>query len=300
MALALAIVLFLTIALVLFSFGAAAYAPSSVLGSRLRSLGWQKNKAPEKPALKERLEQALDPFSRAIPLSPSEVSRTRRWLIQAGYRESRHLTVYMGSRLAMALFALLLVVAISGVDSPLLMVSVAAFGFFLPRFALKRMIKARQQRIKLGLPDALDLTVICVEAGLALDQALMRVGQDLHHAHPELSDEFHLVNLEMRAGKPRAEALRNLVERTGVDDIRALVGTLIQTDRFGTSISQALRVHSDSLRTERRQRAEEQAAKTTIKMVIPLVLFILPSIIFVTLGPAIIELIRTLAPVTGH
>jgi tight adherence protein C len=177
---------------------------------------------------------------------------------------------------------------------------VGAFGFFLPRFMLKRMIKARQQRIKLGLPDALDLTVICVEAGLALDQALMRVGTDLHHAHPELSDEFHLVNLEMRAGKPRAEALRNLVERTGVDDLRSLVGTLIQTDRFGTSIAQALRVHSDSLRTERRQRAEEQAAKTTIKMVIPLVLFVLPSIIFVTLGPAIIELIRTLAPVTGH
>jgi tight adherence protein C len=233
-------------------------------------------------------------------LSPSDVSRTRRWLIQAGYRETRHLTVYVGSRLAMAIFALALVIATSGFNSPILMVSVGAFGFFLPRFMLKRMIKGRQQRIKLGLPDALDLTVICVEAGLALDQALMRVGTDLHHAHPELSDEFHLVNLEMRAGKPRAEALRNLVERTGVDDLRSLVGTLIQTDRFGTSIAQALRVHSDSLRTERRQRAEEQAAKTTIKMVIPLVLFVLPSIIFVTLGPAIIELIRTLAPVTGH
>jgi len=132
--------------------------------------------------------------------------------------------------------------------------------------------------------------------GLALDQALMRVGEDLTHAHPELSDEFRLVNLELKAGKPRAEALRNLVERTGVDDLRALVGTLIQTDRFGTSIAQALRVHSESLRTERRQRAEEQAAKTTIKMVIPLVLFVLPSIIFVTLGPAVIQLIRTLMP----
>jgi tight adherence protein C len=158
------------------------------------------------------------------------------------------------------------------------------------------MIKDRQNRIRLGLPDALDLTVICVEAGLALDQALNRVGQDLHHAHPDLSDEFHLVNLEMRAGKPRAEALRNLVERTGVDDIRSLVGTLIQTDRFGTSVAQALRVHSDSLRTERRQRAEEQAAKTTIKMVPPLVIFVLPSIIFVTIGPAVIELIRQLGP----
>jgi len=299
MALVLTIVLFLTIVLVVFSFGAAAYAPSSLLGSRLRALGWQRAKEPEKPALKERLEQALDPFSKAIPLSPSEVSRTRRWLIQAGYRESRHLTVYVGSRLAMALFALLLVAAASGFNSPLLMIGLAGLGFFMPRIFLKRMIKGRQQRIKLGLPDALDLTVICVEAGLALDQALMRVGQDLHHAHPELSDEFHLVNLEMRAGKPRAEALRNLVDRTGVDDIRSLVGTLIQTDRFGTSIAQALRVHSDSLRTERRQRAEEQAAKTTIKMVIPLVLFVLPSIIFVTLGPAIIELVRTLSPVVG-
>jgi tight adherence protein C len=300
MALALTIVVFLTIALVVFSFGAAAYAPSSILGSRLRALGWQRTKAPEKPALKERLEQALDPFSKAIPLSPSEVSRTRGWLIQAGYRESRHLTVYVGSRLATALLGIAVVIAASGFNSSLLMVSVGALGFFLPRFMLKKMMRKRQRRIKLGLPDALDLTVICVEVGLALDQALMRVGQDLRHAHPELSDEFHLVNLEMRAGKPRAEALRNLVDRTGVDDLRSLVGTLIQTDRFGTSIAQALRVHSDSLRTERRQRAEEQAAKTTIKMVIPLVLFILPSIIFVTLGPAIIELIRTLSPVAGH
>ena len=297
MALALTIIVFLTIVLAVFSFGAAAYAPSSLLGARLRALGWQKAEPVERPALKERLEQALDPLSRAIPLSPSDVSRTRRWLIQAGYRDPRHLTIYVGSRLACAFVALVVVLATSGVSSPILLMSVTAFGFFLPRFVLKRKIQQRQQRIKLGLPDALDLTVICVEAGLALDQAMMRVGQDLHHAHPELSDEFHLVNLEMRAGKPRAEALRNLVERTGVDDIRSLVGTLIQTDRFGTSVAQALRVHSDSLRTERRQRAEEQAAKTTIKMVIPLVLFVLPSIIFVTLGPAVIQLIRTLMPV---
>jgi len=299
MALALTIVVFLTIVLAIFSFGAAAYAPSAVLGARLRALGWQRAKPQEKPALKERLEQALDPFSKAIPLSPSEVSRTRRWLIQAGYREPRHLTVYVGSRLATALLGFALVILVSGFNSPLLMVGVGGFGFFLPRFVLKRLIRARQMRITLGLPDALDLTVICVEAGLALDQAMMRVGQDLHHAHPELSDEFHLVNLEMRAGKPRAEALRNLVERTGVDDIRSLAGTLIQTDRFGTSVAQALRVHSDSLRTERRQRAEEQAAKTTIKMVIPLVLFVLPSIMFVTLGPAVIQLIRTLMPEMG-
>jgi tight adherence protein C len=296
---ALAIVVFVTVVLAVFSFGAAAYAPSSVLGARLRALGWQRAEPQEKQTIKERLGQALDPLSKALPLSPSEVSRTRKWLIQAGFREPHHLTMYVGSRVALAAVGLALVVAISGFNV-MLMVSVAAFGFFLPRFMLKRMIRDRQQRIRLGLPDALDLTVICVEAGLALDQALMRVGEDLHHAHPELSDELHMVNLEMRAGKPRAEALRNLVDRTGVDDIRALVATLVQTDRFGTSVAQALRVHSDSLRTERRQRAEEQAAKTTIKMVIPLVLFILPSIIFVTLGPAVIQLFRTLLPATGH
>jgi tight adherence protein C len=299
MALALAIILFLTIALVVFSFGAAAYAPSSVLGSRLRSLSWQKATPQQKPALRERIEQALDPLSRALPLSPDEVSRTRAWLIQAGLREGRHLSLYVGSRVFLAFVGLALVLAI-GVTSPMLLVSIPAFGFFLPRFALKRMIANRQRRITLGLPDALDLTVICVEAGLALDQAMMRVGEDLRHAHSELSDEFHLVNLEMRAGKPRAEALRNLAARTGVPDIRALVATLIQTDRFGTSVAQALRVHSDSLRTERRQRAEEQAAKTTIKMVIPLVLFILPSIMFVSLGPAVIQLIRTLMPEMGR
>jgi len=300
MAFALAIVLFLTIALVVFSFGAAAYAPSSVLGSRLRALAGQRTQVQQKPALKDRLEQALDPLSKALPLSPSEVSRTRKWLIQAGYRDSRHLTMYVGSRVLFALFGMLSVVVVEGTFDPLMMIGVAGLGFFLPRFILKRMIKDRQRRITLALPDALDLTVICVEVGLALDQALMRVGQDLQHAHPDLSDEFHLVNLEMRAGKPRAEALRNLVERTGVDDIRALVGTLIQTDRFGTSVAQALRVHSDSLRTERRQRAEEQAAKTTIKMVVPLALFVLPSIIFVTLGPAVIQLVRMLMPEGGR
>jgi tight adherence protein C len=299
MPMVLAILLFFTVTLVVFSFGAAVYSPSSVLGSRLRSLGGQRTQR-QKPAFKERLEQALDPLSKAIPLSPSEVSRARQWLIQAGYRDRRHLTIYVGSRVLLAFVGLITVIAISGAKSMPLMISVVAFGFFLPRFALKRLIKKRQNQITLGLPDALDLTVICVEAGLALDQALMRVGEDLRHAHPELSDEFHMVNLEMRAGKPRAEALRNLNARTGVDDIRALVATLVQTDRFGTSVAQALRVHSDSLRTERRQRAEEQAAKTTIKMVVPLVLFVLPSIIFVTLGPAIIQLVRTLAPEAGH
>jgi tight adherence protein C len=296
MPLILTIVVFVTVVLVVFAFGAAAVTPGSVLGARLRALGGQPTMAQEKSTVKvrERIEQALDPISKAIPLSPSDVSRTRAWLIQAGLRESRHVSYYFGSRIMLAILGLAGVVVFSGVDSMPLLVCIPAFGFFLPRFFLKRMIKDRQRRIRIALPDALDLTVICVEAGLALDQALMRVGKDLHHAHPDLSDEFHLVNLEMRAGKPRAEALRNLVDRTGVDDIRSLVGTLIQTDRFGTSISQALRIHSDSLRTARRQRAEEQAAKTTIKMVPPLVIFILVPFLFVTVGPALIQAYRSL------
>src|SRR5579864_1434557 len=297
--LALVIVVFLTVVAAVFAFGAAVVTPNSVLGARLRALGSQQPRQPEnKPAIRERIEQALDPLSKAIPLSPADVSRTRKWLIQAGFRDAIDVNYYFGSRVLMAAVGFGLVVTFAGLDNPALVIGITALGFLLPRFILKRMIRDRQNRIRIGLPDALDLTVICVEAGLALDQALMRVGQDLHHAHPDLSDEFHLVNLEMRAGKPRAEALRNLVERTGVDDIRSLVGTLIQTDRFGTSVAQALRVHSDSLRTERRQRAEEQAAKTTIKMVPPLVIFVLPSIIFVTIGPAIIELIRQLGPIS--
>jgi tight adherence protein C len=300
MLIVLAIVVFITVALAIFSFGAAAATPGSVLGARLRAMSGQPQVEENKPALRERLEQALDPISKAIPLSTADVSRTRAWLIQAGFRDASHVSYYFGARLLLAGLGLAGVVLFAGVNSIFLLVGIPGLGFFIPRFMLKRMIKDRQNRIRLGLPDALDLTVICVEAGLALDQALMRVGQDLHHAHPDLSDEFHLVNLEMRAGKPRAEALRNLVERTGVDDIRSLVGTLIQTDRFGTSVAQALRVHSDSLRTERRQRAEEQAAKTTIKMVPPLVVFVLPSIIFVTIGPAVIDLIRQLGPASGR
>ncbi|HKW67018.1 MAG TPA: type II secretion system F family protein [Terriglobales bacterium] len=297
MAMILAVLLFVTVFAAIFAFGAAAAAPSSVLGTRLRSLGWQPRAEAERPAIKERVEQVLDPLSKALPRSPSEVSATRALLMQAGYRDPNHLTIYFGLRALLAFGGLVFVLATGvGLNSPMLIVATPLGGYMLPRFMLKRMIRKRQQRIRLGLPDALDLTVICVEAGLGLDQALQRVGEDLRHAHTELSDEFRLVNLELRAGKARADALRNLAERTGVDDLKALVAVLIQTDRFGTSIAQALRVHSDSLRTERRQRAEEAAAKTTIKMVPVLVLFVFPSMFFVSLGPAAIQLIRYFLP----
>jgi len=176
--------------------------------------------------------------------------------------------------------------------APLWGAVVVGLAYVAPRFVLKRMISQRQLAIKLGLADALDLAVICVEAGLSIDQSLMRVASELQPVHPALSDELQLMNLELRAGKPRVEAFRNLAGRTGVDDVQALSAVLVQTDRFGTSVAQALRIHADSLRTERRQRAEEMAAKTGIKMTPVLVLFILPAIFIVTLGPVVVELMH--------
>jgi len=287
-------IIFVAVVVAVISFAAAAYAPTSALGARLESLGFDRPAEPRKPSVRERMDKVFDPISRALPLSSGDRSRT--WLIQAGYRERRHLVIYAASKVfgAVALFGI--AVALTGFQSTLLLIGATLLGLFLPRFVLKRLIRKRQRQITVGLPDALDLTVVCVEAGLPLDQALMRVGEDLKYAHPELREEFYLANLEMRAGKARAEALRNLATRTGVDDVRLLVAALVQTDRFGTSISQALRMYSDALRTERRRRAEEQAAKTATKMVVPLVVFALIPLLFVTLGPALIELFHSLAP----
>jgi tight adherence protein C len=175
----------------------------------------------------------------------------------------------------------------------------ALVGYMIPGSWLTWRIRSRQHKLRRGLADGLDLLVICVEAGLGLDQALMRVSQELKVTHPELSEELQLVNIEMRVGKSRIEALRELARRTGLDDIQSLVAMLIQTERFGTSIAQSLRVHSDDLRTKRRQRAEELSAKTTVKMVPPLVFFIFPALMVVILGPAVITLMRTLGPTLG-
>ena len=166
----------------------------------------------------------------------------------------------------------------------------------LPEVFLQWRISKRQKKLRRALPDALDLLVICVEVGLGLDQALMRVSEELAIVHPELSNELELVNLEMRVGKTRIDALRELARRTGLEDIKTLVAMMIQTERFGTSIAQALRVHSDELRTKRRQRAEEMSAKTSVKMVGPLVFFIFPALMVVILGPAVITLVRQLLP----
>jgi tight adherence protein C len=294
----LAITLFASLSLAVFAFASAAVAAGSPLQERLRVLLGRRAERAAAPQAKERVEQVLEPLSKMMPHSPEDTSRTRAWLVQAGLRHPRYVTIYYGLRALCAFVAMFVMGMLTRfrLDKVLFVVMAAALGYFLPRFILKRRIRARQRRIQLALPDALDLALICVEAGLSLDQALQRVGQELKLVHPDLCDELRLMTLEVRAGKSRAEALRNFGLRINIDDVRALVAVLLQTDRFGTSIAQALRVHSDALRVERRQRAEEAAAKTTIKMVPVLVFFVFPPMFFVTLGPAIIELIRTFLP----
>jgi tight adherence protein C len=234
------------------------------------------------------------------PRSTKELGPLRLRLVQAGYRREEALTMFFGIRIvfALALFALF---ATSVVMKPNITLALGglALGYVLPGMALARMAKRRSHRIRLALADALDLLVVSVEAGLGLDQALTRVGTELAFAYPDLSDELRLVNLELRAGKPRPEALRNLADRTGVDDLGSLVTMLIQTDKFGTSVAQALRVYSETLRTKRRQRAEEAAAKTGVKMVFPLVFCIFPAIWVVTIGPAAIKFITVLVPLAN-
>jgi tight adherence protein C len=234
------------------------------------------------------------------PRSAKEVGSLKLRLVQAGYRRDEAMTIFFGIRIvfALSLFALF---ATSVVMKPNIALALGGLGvgYVLPGMLLARMAKRRAHRIRLALADALDLLVVSVEAGLGLDQALTRVGHELAFAYPELSDELRLVNLELRAGKPRPEALRNLADRTGVEDLGSLVTMLIQTDKFGTSVAQALRVYSETLRTKRRQRAEEAAAKTGVKMVFPLVFCIFPAIWVVTIGPAAIKFVKVLMPMTS-
>jgi tight adherence protein C len=250
----------------------------------------------EKPRL-----QSLIGFVKRVgekaPRSAKELGTLRLRLVQAGYRREEALTIFFGIRIVFAL-ALFVLFSTSLITKPNLMFAMGGLllGYLLPGMLLARMAKRRAHRIRLSLADMLDLLVVSVEAGLGLDQAISRVGAELAFAYPELSDELRLINLELRAGKARSEALRNLADRTGVDDLSSLVTMLIQTDKFGTSVAQSLRVYSDTLRTKRRQRAEEAAAKTGVKMVFPLVFCIFPAIWVVTIGPAAIRFVTVLFP----
>jgi tight adherence protein C len=241
------------------------------------------------------LTSVVEQFERVLPKSKEEVSVVQQRLIRAGYRNDSTLKFFYGAKLVtpLVLCTLLLVTGI-GHYSPFFFYLVAlGVGFMIPDFWLTNRIKKRQARITRGLPDVLDLLVICVEAGLSLDQGLARTAEELTTTRPDLSDELSVVALEQAAGRPRGEAWKNFADRTDVESVRNLVSVLVQSEKFGTSIARTLRVHSDTLRTQRRQKIEEQAAKTTVKLVFPLVFFIFPSIFVVTLGPAVLIMVES-------
>jgi tight adherence protein C len=252
---------------------------------------------------KERVRDTLANVGKMLPaVSTEKASRTQLLMIRAGYRSPEGLLAMRGIKLIFPIAALagVYLTGMYRANPFLVPVMALGLGYLLPDMWLTWRVKSRQHKLRRALPDALDLLVICVEAGLGLDQALMKVSQDMRISHPELSEELQLVNMEMRIGKTRIDALRELARRTGLDDIKALVAMLIQTERFGTSIAQSLRVYSDDMRLKRRQRAEEMSAKTSVKMVPALVFFIFPALMVVILGPAIITLIRQLLPSLAH
>jgi tight adherence protein C len=240
------------------------------------------------------VESIIQPFQKVLPRSPQEATVVQKRLIRAGYRKDAHVNIFYGAKVMTPLF-LVVLASVTGLYryGPLFVYAAAgALGFLAPDFWLGNRISNRQANIRVGLPEALDLLVICAEAGLGLDQAIMRVSDEMAISQPEISDEFSLTVLEQRAGRTRAEAWKNLAERTDVDSVRAMVATLVQADHFGTSVSKTLRGYSDNLRIQRRQQVEEMAAKTTVKLVFPLVFFIFPSLFVVTLGPSVLTLLE--------
>ena len=233
-----------------------------------------------------------------VPSSDAEVAD----LMRAGYRSENALAVFYGLRIMVTLGMLVLCIMMEAKMPPTpimklgLMASGIGAGWILPRFFLEKRVAKRQEILRLSLPDALDLLVVSIEAGLGLDQAIQHVAHELYGSHPELSDEMSLVTLEMRHGKRRSEALRNFAERTGEAEFRKLVAILIQNDRFGTSMGESLRTHSDFLRVRRRQEAEERAGKVGVKLVFPIFFFIMPSMMIVAAGPGILQIFKYLFP----
>lgn len=261
-------------------------------------------------SLKDRLHALLTRLGEANkPTDEVEVASIRDALVSAGYRHAQAPILFMGAKLFSGLLALGIVFLIPAnllgfptLNAQLVMyVGAASAGYFIPVVWLHYVTAKRKERLQDAFPDALDLMVVCVEAGLALDAAISRVSSEIRFAHPELADEFNLVSLELRTGLSRAEALKNLSRRIGLEEVSSLVALLIQTDKFGTSIGQSLRVHSDAMRVSRQFRAEELAAKLPVKLLFPLIFFIFPSLFVVVLGPALVSIARTLLPsLAGH
>ena len=254
--------------------------------------------APAIPSAAMAWRELIDRIGSSVPGSPKDLPRLKRRLLRGGFRDPAALRIFQGARPVLAAaFGLAGVFAVWRTNMNLLTIPAAAMaGYMAPGQYLMFRIRRRQHALQRGLPNALDLMVVCVESGLGIDQSTIQVAKELRHAHPEICEEFGVVNLELRAGKRRAEALHNLAERTGIDDMKKLVAVLVQTDRFGTSIAQSLRGHADYLRTLARQRAEERASKLAVKLVFPIFFCVLPSLFVVTIGPVIMRLVRELIP----
>jgi tight adherence protein C len=244
----------------------------------------------------------LSKIGNIVPANPTDIGILQKRLMAAGLRSKGALKLLYGIKgILCVTFTVLSSGLLFGLEMQSEMtifqiLAAGAFGWAAPNLVVSRLSNRRKTAIRKGLPNALDMLVICVESGLGLDQALMQVSKELHHAHKEISDEFAVLNLEMRAGKRRAEALHNLGERTDVDELKRMVGVLVQADRFGTSISQTLRNFSDYMRVQARQEAEEKAAKIGVKLVFPIFFFILPSLFVVTVGPMVVRVTRDFLP----
>lgn len=239
-----------------------------------------------------RVAKLVEPFQRMMPRSTLDVTILTKRLVRAGYREKTAINVFYGAKV-LAPAALCIAITITGAWQYVGFFSyimAIGLGFLVPDFWLGGRVKARQTAIRLGLPDALDLIIVCVEAGLGTDRAIQRTTEELRLSQPEIADELALVSLEQRAGRSRPDAWKNFAERTGVESVRALAAILIQADRFGTSVGKTLRAHAETLRTRRRQDAEEMAAKTSVKLIFPLVVFIFPALFVVTLGPSMLSI----------
>jgi tight adherence protein C len=254
------------------------------------------------PPRRRFLVRVIEYIGEKVPLSPEDATLARRRLMSAGRRSEVSVRIYYGLKivLSVGLFVVALVVrdyvTTNAVMRIVLLVVGAVAGFFGPNLFLDHLVGRRQEKLRMSLPDALDLLVVCMEAGLGLDQAIVNVARELELTHPEICEEFNLVSLEMRAGKRRMEALKNLASRTGEPELRQLVATLVQSDRFGASIADSLRTHSEFMRVRRRQDAEERASKVGVKLVFPIFFFILPSMLVVAAGPGLLQLFKNLFP----
>jgi tight adherence protein C len=242
-----------------------------------------------------------------VPASDADTANIKTELFQAGFRSEHAVPVFYGIRILATIVTLVLsmmMTARMGMENPAISVGLVVFGcaagWVLPHSVLQKKMKKRQEIIRLALPDGLDLLVISIEAGLGLDMAISHVAKELQFSHILLSEELSLINLEMRAGKRRVDALKNFAERTGESEVRKLVAILTQSDRFGTSMGESLRTHSDYMRIKRRQEAEERAGKVGVKLVFPIFFFILPSILIVSAGPGLLQVFKNLFPMMGQ